>query len=403
MKPEILSPAGDFEKLKVAVHFGADAVYLGGRGFNLRAGAGNFSSEELRTAITYAHSRGVKVYITANSFLFDRDLPGMKTYLREAAASGADAFIISDPGVFCLAKDIAPQTAVHISTQANTTNAESARFWHRLGAERIILARECTLADIKNIREILPETVQLEAFVHGAMCMSYSGRCLLSAYMLGRNANQGDCAQPCRYKYHVMEATRPGLFMPVTEDEHGTAVFSASDLCMVEYLNELRGAGLASLKIEGRMKTAFYVGLTTQVYRNALDMLIADPTQYLSRRADYKAWLEKCAHRGAGFSTGFYFGEPLPSGGAELTQPSTFVGIVLEYDGGSGEALIEQRNKFSAGDEINIIRGHGVSFSQVVTNLRNADGEEIDSAPHPRQAVKLKMNEPVEIYDIIYK
>jgi putative protease len=402
MKPEILSPAGDFEKLKVAIHYGADAVYLGGRGFNLRAGAGNFAPEELRAAIAYAHSRGVKVYVTANSFLFDKDLPGMKVYLREAAASGADAFIISDPGVFCLAKDATPQVSIHISTQANTTNAESARFWHGLGAERIILARECTLADIKHIRDSLTESVELEAFVHGAMCVSYSGRCLLSAYMLGRNANQGDCAQPCRYKYHLMEATRPGLYMPVAEDENGTAVLSAGDLCMVEYLDELRGAGLASLKIEGRMKTAFYVGLTTQVYREALDTLIEDPARYVSRRADYKARLEKCSHRGAGFSTGFYFGQPLPPGGAELSQSSTFAGIVLDYDGDSREALIEQRNKFSTGDEINIIRGRGEAFSQTVINLRNADGEEIKSAPHPRQVVKLKMNEPVETLDILY-
>jgi putative protease len=327
----------------------------------------------------------------------------MKAYLRDAASAGADAFIISDPGVFCIAKDIAPQTAVHISTQANTTNAESARFWHRLGAERIRLARECSLADIKHIRDTLPESVELEAFVHGAMCVSYSGRCLLSAYMLGRNANQGDCAQPCRYKYHVMEATRPGLYMPVAGDEKGTAIFSAGDLCMAEHLIELRDAGLASLKIEGRMKTAFYVGLTTQVYRNALDTLFDDQALYLSRRADYKAQLEKCAHRGAGFSTGFYFGEPLPPGGAELTQESTFVGIVLEYDDESGMALIEQRNKFSEGDTISILRGRREPLSQKVTSLLNADGEPIESAPHPRQVVKLKMNEPVEPYDIIYK
>jgi putative protease len=418
IKPEILSPAGDFEKLKVAVHFGADAVYLGGRSFNLRAGAGNFAPDEMREAISYAHARNVKVYVTANSFLFERDLPGMKDYLHEAAEAGADAFIVSDPGVFCLAKDVAPGVTVHISTQANTTNAESARFWYRLGAKRIILARECSLADIKHIRQSLPAEIELEAFVHGAMCMAYSGRCLLSGYMLNRNANQGDCAQPCRYKYHVMEATRPGLYMPVAEDEGGTAIFSASDMCMAEHLPELVDAGLASLKIEGRMKTAFYVGLTTGVYRRALDTLFENPALYEKRKAFYKTELEKCAHRDVnGFSTGFYFGDPIPPGEATLKQARTFVGIVRGYDAETGVAEIEQRNKFSVGDEIEVYRGtpgtpkgekklsigEAASFLQTVKDMRNGEGEQIESAPHPQQVVKLKMAKPVKIFDLICK
>jgi putative protease len=404
LKPEILSPAGDFEKLKVAVHFGADAVYLGGQGFNLRAGAGNFAPDEMREAISYAHARNVKVCVTANSFVFDRDLPGMKEYLREAAASGADAFIVSDPGVVCLAKEAAPNVAVHISTQANTTNAESARFWYRLGAKRLILARECSLADIKHIRQALPDEAELEAFVHGAMCVAYSGRCLLSGYMLDRNANQGGCAQPCRYKYHVMEATRPGLYMPVAEDEQGTAIFSASDMCMVEHLAELADAGLASLKIEGRMKTAFYVGLTTSVYRRALDMLFVDPSSYEERKAAYKAELEKCAHRDvSGFSTGFYYGDPLPPGGAELKQARNFVGIVRGYDPETGIAEIEQRNKFSVGEEIEVYRGGQEAFTQTVSSMRNGEGELVESAPHPQQIINLEMNKPVRVYDLLCK
>ncbi|MDR1664962.1 MAG: U32 family peptidase C-terminal domain-containing protein, partial [Clostridiales bacterium] len=324
--------------------------------------------------------------------------------LKDSAAAGADAFIISDPGVFCLAKETAPGTAVHVSTQANTTNSEAVKFWRGLGAERIILARECSLADIRRIRESVPDETELEAFVHGAMCVAYSGRCLLSQYLLKRGANQGDCAQPCRYMYHVVEETRPGVYLPVTEDEGGTALFSASDLCMAEYLPELTGAGIGSFKIEGRMKTSFYVGLTTHIYRKAIDTFCADPRRYAEMKKFYAADLEKSSHRGAaGFSTGFYFGAPVPPGEAQLAQGGVFAGVVLDYDSETGIAAVEQRNKFSAGDELEIFCGSGASFTQIAEGMRNENGALIESAPHPKQRVFLKMSRPVEAYDLIRK
>lgn len=404
-KPELLAPVGDLERLKTAVAYGADAVYLGGARFSLRAGASGFGHADMAAAVAYAHERGVRVYTAVNIYANDNDIAGMRGYFTAMADCGVDAFIISDPGVLLLAREEAPGVEIHISTQANTTNVAAARFWHHQGAKRIILSRELSLEAIRMLHTQCPDGLRLEAFVHGAMCVAVSGRCLLSSYMTGRSANRGECAHPCRYDYYVAEEKRPGQFMPITEDARGISLFSSNDLCMVTHLPDLVDAGISSLKIEGRMKTAYYVATTTQTYRNAIDDLYADPACYEANKPLYIKALQKCAHRGTpGFTTGFYYGQP----GAEAqdysmkpyTRTRVFTGIVRDYHA-NGMATVEQRNKFSIGDTIEVLRAEGESFSQTVRDLRDEEGIAIQSARHPQQKVLLALDYPVAPWDML--
>lgn len=351
MKPELLAPAGDLEKLKAAVLYGADAVYLGGRHFGLRAGAGNFGEEEMAEGVRFAHAEGARVYVTVNIFAHNRDLETLPGYLESIRAAGVDGVIVSDPGVVELVKRLHPDLPIHLSTQANTTNWAAARFWEEQGVARIVLARELSLDEIKEIRERVG--VELEIFVHGAMCIAYSGRCLLSNYLTGRDANRGDCAQSCRWRYALMEEKRPGEYLAVEEDGRGTYILGSRDLCLIEYIPELVRAGVDSFKIEGRMKSVNYVAGVVKAYREALDAYLRDPENY---RFD-PAWLEeisKVSHRR--YTTGFLFGDPGPSGqhyeGEIYRRSHAFVGLVRDYDGSAGMALVEQRNRFAVGDEI---------------------------------------------------
>ena len=444
-KPELLAPAGDFEKLQIAIAYGADAVYLGGTSFGLRAKAKNFDTDELRAAISYAHERNVKVYVTVNIFARNSDIDDMAGYFTTLAELGADAFIISDPGVVSLAKKEAPQVEIHISTQANTTNYASVRFWHEMGAKRVILARELSLKEIKGIRERVLEGsggldsrgldsdgsggIALEGFVHGAMCMSYSGRCMLSRYLSpDRDANLGACAHPCRYNYRLYaeEVSRPGRFMPVVEDELGTDIFGAEDLCMVAHVPEMIDAGLTSFKIEGRMKTAFYVALATKAYRQAIDDFFEKDgeskgdtestestenteNRYKKNIPKYLNMLEMASHRP--FSTGFYFHEPGQTVAEFVdmayTRSHDFVGIVRGYDEKEGWAVVEQRGVFEIGDTLTFIglgaEGFSCEFSHTIEFMQTEDGKEITRAPHAQQRVMVKVGKPVEVFCVVCK
>ncbi len=400
MKPELLAPAGDFEKLKTAVLYGADAVYLGGRHFGLRAGAGNFDEEEMVEAVQFAHAKEVRVYVTVNIFGHNRDLEALPVYLDSIRAAGADGVIVSDPGIFELVRGLHPDLPVHLSTQANTTNWAAARFWEEHGVSRIVLARELSLAEIKEIRERVK--VELEVFVHGAMCISYSGRCLLSNYFTGRDANRGDCAQSCRWRYALMEEKRPGEYLPIEEDGRGAYILGSRDLCLVEHIPELVQAGINSFKIEGRMKSVNYLAGVLKTYRGALDAYLSDPENY---RFD-PAWLEeisKVSHRR--YTTGFLLGNPGTSGqhyGEKIYKRSyTFVGIVRNYDQSTGMVLIEQRNRFAVGDDVEILVPVGNNFKQKISKIYNEDGNSVEAAPHPRQMVRVPFDRFVPEYSII--
>lgn len=402
MKPELLAPAGDLEKLKVAVIYGADAVYLGGRHFGLRAGAGNFSEEEMAEGVRFAHEKGVRVYVTVNIFARNRDLEQLPGCLEAIYAAGADGVIISDPGVVDLVRRTQPGLPIHLSTQANTTNWAAARFWGEQGVSRIILARELSLEEIKEIRSKVG--TELEVFVHGAMCIACSGRCLLSNYLAGRDANRGDCAQSCRWRYALVEEKRPGEYLPVEEDGRGTYILSSRDLCLIEYIPELVQAGIDSFKIEGRMKSVNYVAGVVKAYREALDTYLRDPENY---RFD-PAWLveiSKVSHRS--YTTGFLFGNPGVSGqhyGGEIYRRShIFVGLVKDYDERSEMALVEQRNRFAVGDEIEVLVPAGNGFKQTVAAIYDVEGNSVEAAPHPRQLVRLPVEQPVPPYSIIRK
>lgn len=400
-KIELLAPAGNLEKLKMAIIYGADAVYLGGEEFGLRASAGNFSMEELKEGIDFAHSRGKKVYVTMNIIPHNEDLEGMPGYIRQISELGADAVIFSDPGVFDLLHQEAPDMELHISTQANNTNWRSAAFWHRQGVKRVILARELSISEIKDIRKNVPGDLELEMFVHGAMCISYSGRCLLSNYMAGRDANRGLCAHPCRWKYYLVEEKRPGEYMPVYENERGTYIFNSKDLCLIDRLPEIIESGISSLKIEGRMKSSYYVATIVKAYREALDAYLADPEGYRFR-SEWLDEISKASHRE--YTTGFFEGKP---GGSEQIYESSsyireydFVGLVVSYDSSSGIATIEQRNRFVIGDELEVVSPKGPFRIHRVTSMKNADGEDIEAAPHPQMTVYMPM-EPVEPYTML--
>lgn len=394
-KPELLAPAGNFEKLEVALAYGADAVYFGGRMFGLRAFSDNFSEDEIAAGIAMAHRAGRKAYVTVNVFAHNDDLAALPEFLSFIQASGADAAIVADPGVLRLAREVVPALPIHISTQANTTNWSTALFWQGLGVRRVVLAREITLADIELIRA--KTTIQLEAFVHGAMCVSYSGRCLLSNYLTGRDANRGECAQPCRWRYRLEEETRPGQFMPVAEDARGTYIFNSKDLCLLARIPELAASGLNSFKIEGRMKSVHYVATVVKVYRQALDAWAADPGGYAVRE-DWLAELAKVSHRP--YTTGFYFGRTGPDdqiyGQATYSQSHEFVGLVRGYDPANGRALVEQRNNMKVGEEVEVLQPEGDNFRQVIAEMYDAEGQAITVAPHPQQLVAIPLGRPVE-------
>lgn len=403
MKIELLAPAGNLEKLKMAIIYGADAVYLAGERFGLRAGAGNFTIGEMKEGIEFARQNNKKVYVTMNLLPHNDDFTGMENYISDIADMGADAVIVSDPGVFDMVRQVSPHMPIHISTQANVTNYGSARFWQRQGAARIISARELSLGELALIHEKLP-TLELEAFVHGAMCISYSGRCLLSNFMCGRDANRGDCAHPCRWKYHLMEENRPGEYFPVLEDQTGTFIFNSRDLCMLEYIPELINAGVTSFKIEGRMKSAFYVATIVRAYRMALDSYLEDPGKYVFN----PKWLEevhKVSHRG--FTTGFYLGKPGQEsqnyGTGTYTQTWEFAGIVRSFDETSGTAVIEQRNRIIKGETVEIIQPGGRDISVTLNEMRDMDSNPIESAPHPQMSFTVKLPEPVVPDSILRK
>ncbi len=401
-RPELLIPAGSLEVLKTAVTFGADAVYIGGEAFGLRAKAKNFSAEDMAEGIRFAHERGVKVYVTANIFAHNRDLEGAKAYFEELREIGPDALIISDPGMFTLAKQVWPEAEIHISTQANNTNYMTYRFWWELGAKRVVSARELTLAELSEIRANIPEEMEIESFVHGAMCISYSGRCLLSNYFTGRDANQGACTHPCRWKYAVMEESRPGEYFPVYENERGTYIFNSGDLCMIEHIPELIDAGIDSFKVEGRMKTALYVATVARTYRKAIDdYLTGGEEAYRANMDWYLHEIGKCTYRK--FNTGFFFGRPTQE--SQIYDNSTYIseavylGIADAADGGL--ISLEQRNKFCVGDEIEIMKPDGRDVPARVERILDENGEDMESAPHAKQRLRVQLSEPAEKYDLL--
>lgn len=400
-KPELLVPAGSLEVLKTAVIFGADAVYIGGEAFGLRARAKNFSSEDMAEGIRFAHAHGAKVHVTANILAHNRDLEGARDYFKELKELGPDALIIADPGMFMMAREICPEIDIHVSTQANNTNYETFLFWHRLGAKRVVSARELSLEEIGEIRQRIPEELEVESFIHGAMCISYSGRCLLSSYFTGRDANQGACTHPCRWKYAVMEEQRPGEYLPVYENERGTFIFNSKDLCMIEHIPEMMEAGIDSFKIEGRMKTALYVAAVARTYRKAIDDYMESEETYRANMDWYRQEIAKCTYRQ--FTTGFYFGktdEKTQIYDTTYVNEYIFLGIVQDLDK-EGKAKIEQKNKFCVGDRIEIMKPDGRNVKVQVLSLTTEEGESVDSAPHSRQILFVEMSEPASVHDIL--
>ena len=400
--PELLIPASSLEVLKTAVIFGADAVYIGGEAFGLRAKAKNFSMEDMKEGIQFAHEHEVRVYVTANILAHNGDLSGVEAYFQELKAIGPDALIISDPGVFTIAKRICPEIEIHISTQANNTNYATYRFWHELGAKRVVSARELSMKEIKEIRANIPDDLEIETFVHGAMCISYSGRCLLSNYFTGRDANQGACTHPCRWKYAVMEESRPGEYLPVYENERGTYIFNSKDLCMIGHIPDLIDAGIDSFKIEGRMKTALYVATVARTYRKAIDDYLKDPALYEKNMPWYLDQISNCTYRQ--FTTGFFYGKP--DSEAQIYDSNTYVKeyTYLGIVGGTNEEglyRIEQRNKFSVGETIEVMKPNGENLEAKVLRIVNEEGEEQESAPHPKQVLFIDLGVPMEQYDIL--
>lgn len=401
-KPELLIPASSLEVLKTAVIFGADAVYIGGEAFGLRAKAKNFTMEEMKEGIEFAHARNVKVYVTANILAHNYDLEGVEEYFKELREIHPDALIIADPGVFSIAKRVCPEIERHISTQANNTNYETYRFWYELGAKRVVSARELSLEEIRQIRNHIPNELEIETFIHGAMCISYSGRCLLSNYFTGRDANRGACTHPCRWKYAVVEETRPGEYMPVYENERGTYIFNSKDLCMIDHIPEILESGIDSLKIEGRMKTALYVATVARTYRKAIDDCLKSRELYEKNLPWYREQISNCTYRQ--FTTGFFYGKPDENtqiyDSNTYVKEYTYLGIVGEVTE-DGLCRIEQRNKFSVGEEIEIMKPDGENIVTRVQQILNEDGEEQESAPHPKQVLYIRLDQKAEHYDIL--
>lgn len=405
-KVELLAPAGDLERLKVAILYGADAVYLGGNAFGLRAKAKNFSIEEMEEGVKFAHSHNAKVYVTCNIFAHNSDINNEKLikYLKELEKINVDGVIVADPGVFSIVKETVPNMEVHISTQANTTNYQTAKFWKSLGATRVVMAREMSFKEIKALADNV-EDIEIEAFVHGAMCMAYSGRCLLSNYFTNRDANRGACAQSCRWKYKIVEETRPGEYYPIEEDERGTYIFNSKDLCMIQYIPELIESGVYSFKIEGRVKTSYYVGSVIKAYREAIDDYLTDPALYESKKEYYLDEVKKSSYRG--YTTGFFLSKPDEDAQVytsnSYVRTYDFIGLVKEYDKETGFAIIEQRNKFVVGEEIEFLTTNGKNFSQKVVEMYDTEGNRLEEAPHPQQIIKLKVDNPVSPFDMMRK
>ena len=399
---ELLIPASSLEVLKVAVMFGADAVYIGGEAFGLRAKAKNFSLEEMKEGVEFAHAHDVKVYVTANILAHNKDLDGAREYFEELKQVGMDALIISDPGMFTIAKEVLPDVDIHISTQANNTNYATFNFWHKMGARRVVTARELSLEEIKTIRKNIPDDLEIETFIHGAMCISYSGRCLLSSFMAGRDANQGACTHPCRWKYSVVEESRPGEYMPVYENERGTFIFNSKDLCMIEHIPELVEAGIDSFKIEGRMKTALYVATVARTYRLAIDDYLRDPEYYRSRIPFYKSEISKCTYRQ--YTTGFFFGKPDKDtqiyDSNTYEHEYTYLGIVGDCNG-DGLYSVEQRNKFSVGETIEVMKPDGTNIECSVIEIKDDEGNSMECAPHPKQKLWINLGTKLDRYDIL--
>lgn len=401
-KPELLVPASSLEVLKTAVRYGADAVYIGGEVFGLRAKAKNFSLEEMKEGVEFAHRYNVKVYVTANILAHNSDIEPVKAYFNDLKKVKPDALIIADPAIFTIAKEMLPDMELHISTQANNTNYGTYNFWHSLGAKRVVSARELSISEIKDIRNHIPDDLEIETFVHGAMCISYSGRCLLSSFMAGRDANKGACTHPCRWKYAVVEESRPGQYMPVEENERGTYIFNSKDLCMIDHIPELVDAGIDSFKIEGRMKTALYVATVARTYRMAIDDYFENPKKYEENIPKYKTLISQCTYRQ--YTTGFFFGKP-----DETTQ--IYDCNVYERDyvylGISGEPLedgsfvIEQKNKFCVGDKIEIMKADGRDIEANVILITDQDGVAMESCPHPKQIITIKLDQVPEAGDIL--
>lgn len=407
-RPELLVPAGSLEVLKIAVIYGADAVYIGGESFGLRAKAKNFTLEEMEQGIAFAHAHQAKVYVTANIFAHNGDLAGVREYFEKLQEIKPDALIISDLGVFKIARQVCPQIEVHISTQANNTNYESLLFWHELGAKRVVCARELSLAEIGDMRRMIPDTLEIEAFVHGAMCISYSGRCLLSNYFTGRDANQGACTHPCRWQYAVVEEKRPGEYLPVYENERGTYIFNSKDLCMIEHIPDLIRAGIDSFKIEGRMKTALYIATVARTYRRAIDDCLESLALYEEHLPWYRQQIASGTFRQ--YTTGFFYGKPSDEAQVydsnDYVKNYTYLGII-ETCNDEGYYRIEQRNKFSVGDQIEAIKPNGHNVPVTVRAILDAEGTHVESAPHPKQVLYLDLQydqQPcgsIEPYDIL--
>ena len=401
-KPELLIPASSLEVLKTAVIYGADAVYIGGDAFGLRAKAKNFSTADMKAGIDFAHERGVKVYVTANIIAHNADLKGAEEYFQDLKEIKPDALIISDPGMFSIARRVCPDIEIHISTQANNTNYLTYQFWRELGATRVVSARELSLAEIKEIRQNIPSEMEIETFIHGAMCISYSGRCLLSNYFTGRDANQGACTHPCRWKYAVVEEQRPGEYLPVYENERGTYIFNSKDLCMIEHIPELVQAGIDSFKIEGRMKTALYVATVARTYRKAIDDYFESPDKYIDNMNWYQEEISKCTYRQ--FTTGFFFGKPNEEtqiyNSNTYLKEYTYLGTVESVEV-NGRCRLEQRNKFSVGEMIEIMKPDGRNIAAKVIAIYNAEGMSLESAPHPKQEIYIEMDSKADRYDIL--
>lgn len=401
-KPEILAPASSLEVLQTAIRYGADAVYIGGEMYGLRAKAKNFSLEDMKAGIDFAHKYGKKVYVTANITAHDRDLAGVEKYFEELKEIKPDALIISDAGVFTIAKRICPHIDIHISTQANNVNYMTFRFWHELGATRVVTARELSVQEIADIHAHIPKELEIETFVHGAMCISYSGRCLLSNYFTGRDANLGACTHPCRWKYHIVEETRPGEYIPIEENERGTYLFNSKDLCMIEHIPELVEAGINSFKIEGRMKTALYVAVVTRTYRQALDDYYENPDKYQANIPRYKEEIAKCTYRQ--FTTGFFFGRTTHESqiydNNTYTKGSVYLGMIDEVTE-DGQIVFEQKNKFSVGDTIEIMKMDGTNQQRKVVEMVNPYGEQVEACPHPGERIFMRLDGEAEVGEIM--
>ncbi len=414
---ELLIPANNLEVLRIAVMYGADAVYIGGEAFGLRAKAKNFTIDEMAEGVRFAHEHGVKVYVTANILAHNADIVGARHYFEQLRdIVHPDAMIISDPGLFSIAKEVAPNIDIHISTQANNTNYGTFNFWKSLGASRVVTARELSLREIKEIRANIPDEMEIETFIHGAMCISYSGRCLLSMFMTGRDANRGACTHPCRWKYSIMEdgtvaehelngyaieeESRPGNYYPVYENERGTYIFNSKDLCMIEHIPDLVDSGIDSFKVEGRMKTALYVATVARTYRMAIDDYLKDPAYYESRLPFYREEIAKCTYRQ--YTTGFFYGKPdentqIYDSNTYVTE-YTYLGIIAKED---GRYTLEQRNKFSVGEEIEVMRPDGTNLIATVRGIWNDKNEPMESCPHPQQKIFVDLGVALENFDIL--